>query len=759
MFLKKCGAAIFKNGGFILAYIILALVYLLSLQFTPVTLTLEMKVSAKDTGQLFYDHGFGFRESNSISFPVDNTDDFANYQLLVPRGRIVSLRIDPMTQEGTFSIRSISFEASGKLVKLEGERLRDSLVPLNQVEFDYAGGIVRGIATGVDPFFGFTGIRLANRFPLYITLPLLLALLLLTLAVRKFFFNQQYELSFAVFLLAFALPASLPLYFSLALALMAVLNYIYLQWQPGIIPASHALDSASALKGSDWCKNRRLTEFCCLGLALLLAFMLRITNLTILDPYTDEYSHLLAAKTYLDTGALTYTRASLVTWLTAFFYRIGNASSFYEYLHWGRVPGVIFSSLTVIPLYYLARKISRPVALISVFLWATSPWAIGVSKTIREYAFYPFFILLAAFSLVKSFDLLFMYKIKQLHKTVLFLLPAVALVVFAFGHDVASTLRICAIVFASIACYYCLVNIDRLNALPGRARLIAYCAILLLGSGIAVLMIAYANKTGHVSITDVTVADYWFRVFFVPGSMSVPMHWWGNFPFTPVAVFLGAIGFFYAVSRKNRGYFLHLVVFSVLLIFYIFFFNRYGRPRYIFYALPFFIPLVATAVYAILDFARQLKPFYLKIAGIAFAAIFLFQTFNYQNILYPLFSDEHGYIKTTNEHHDSLKSIFELLEKEATSEDVFITTIASSMLILSGIDPERIHSYNYKDKNRFEKVERIVNENSQGYMILDWRRNGHFAEGYPKEGQFMIGDTLVEVIQNKEGMQVYRWKR
>lgn len=760
MRLEKYKSLFFNNCGFIIIYISLSLTYLLSLQYLPATLIVEMKVSESDTGQLFYDNsGMGYRETDSIVFTVGDSNEFQNYHLKIPRGKISSVRIDPMTQKGNFIVRSVTINTANRQLRLDEERLRETLIPLNQVELFYSDSVVYGTSTGDDPQLALDGAHVVNRYPVYISALALLSLLLLLWGAKKIYFNYQYELSFTLFLLIFALPIVLPLYFSLICTVAAValfLDIIFTNRSQSELP----LVRKSNYPDWAWLNNRNLVYSCCLVLLLLLAFLLRFWNLTILDPYTDEYSHLLAAKDYLDTGVLNYTRARLVTYLAALFFRIGNPNSFYEYLFWGRVPGVIFSTLTAVPLYFLTRKISPPVALISTFLWATSPWAIGVAKTIREYAFYPFFILLGALALVKLLELLFDYKREYLLKIILCLIPIIAFIGYAFRYDIASTLRICGIIFAGIAAYYLVLHFNQIKTLF-KTNKVAFSLVILLVGSIAISMLVYANRSGHhVNIAHLKLSDYWFRIFFVPGGLSTPMHWWGDYSFIFIAVFIAATGFFYAALNRRRKYFLHLAVFSALLIFFTFFFDRYGRPRYIFYALPFFIPLAAVSIEALVGYVNRIKPFSLRVIASLAVAIFLFQAFNYQNILYPVFSNEHGYVKTTNEHHDSLKSTMELLEREIGPDDVFITTIARSMLLLAfNIDKERISSYNYSRAERFEKVEKIIEENPQGFMILDWRRNGHFSEGYPKEGQFMIGNTIVEVIQNKDGMQVYRWKR
>ena len=137
----------------------------------------------------------------------------------------------------------------------------------------------------------------------------------------------------------------------------------------------------------------------------------------------------------------------------------------------------------------------------------------------------------------------------------------------------------------------------------------------------------------------------------------------------------------------------------------------------------------------------------------------IFQFFSISNVFYPITSDAHGYVKPTNEYHDKLRSTLEFFEKQNISkEDIFITTIFGNVLQLAFDTPEdRIFYYSYKDKNRFVYVESIVKEHDSGWIILDSGRNGKWVKGYPKEGNFTIGNKTIQTIQNKEGIQVYRW--
>ena len=125
------------------------------------------------------------------------------------------------------------------------------------------------------------------------------------------------------------------------------------------------------------------------------AIIVRVFKLEILDPYTDEYLHIIAAMEIMKSGHTDYTRCYFLTYITYIMFKFLGQDLFIA-----RLPSVLFGVLTIIPLYLLASKISRPIGLASAFLWASSPWAIGVSRTVREYAVFPFFLLIFLYILV-----------------------------------------------------------------------------------------------------------------------------------------------------------------------------------------------------------------------------------------------------------------------------------------------------------------------------------------------------------------------
>jgi len=261
----------------------------------------------------------------------------------------------------------------------------------------------------------------------------------------------------------------------------------------------------------------------------------------------------------------------------------------------------------------------------------------------------------------------------------------------------------------------------------------------------------------HVLFGNLEKTELWIDYFFKPSGS--PIQWWAGSKYTYIAYLLFSIGFICALFTKKREYFMHFLIFSAFIIFFVFFFDRYARPRYIFYALPFFCILISMSIYSLINLKKTFSKYYSKIIYIGFLFLIIFSIFNINNTIYSITSDKHGYVKMTNEHHDKVKDTIIFLENKIQEEDVFITTIFGSVIqIAFDINKENNYQYRYSDNERFDRVEEIMRNNSQGLMILDWRRNGYWVKGYPKDGEFKVGNITVKTLQNKDGIQVYRWK-
>ncbi|MBU0497917.1 MAG: hypothetical protein KKG04_08205, partial [Candidatus Thermoplasmatota archaeon] len=122
-----------------------------------------------------------------------------------------------------------------------------------------------------------------------------------------------------------------------------------------------------------------------LTFAIISAFVIRIWRLDYLSPATDEYAHIIAAQHFLQDGLFYYKRGAITSYGTAFFiYLFGDANKLYL----SRLTSVFFGALSVIPIFYLSKRISPYVAYMSVLLWIISPFAIGYARYARMYSSY-----------------------------------------------------------------------------------------------------------------------------------------------------------------------------------------------------------------------------------------------------------------------------------------------------------------------------------------------------------------------------------
>lgn len=492
-----------------------------------------------------------------------------------------------------------------------------------------------------------------------------------------------------------------------------------------------------------------------LCIIVLAGLLLRLWNLTILDPYIDEYNHLLAAQQYLANGEFEYQRAKLVTYFVSIFYWIGNASSFYEYLFWGRIPGAIFGALTAIPIYFLARRISHQVGIASAVLWTLSPWTIGVSRTIREYAFYPFFILLITLLLIKLIELATEYRRRD--TTILALAPyALAIIMFigfTFFIDNLSTLKVGLLVLASVFFYYVVLNVSRLRHDFAQVEKQVFILIILL-TFFSCFLIYIAISSNNVSFGASNLSKKWFDVF-MNSLITSPIHWWhGSSLLIETYFFTGAV-LIYAILTQKKDYFMNLLIFTALTVFFMYFFNRYFRPRYFFYAMPFFSIIIASGIYSFyLMITSALRDKVARFLPACLVILFVASLSNPLNILYPLISNKHDLVFTTGEYHYKVSNIMAFLKDNIQPGAYFVSTIFTNILQLSfSINKNNIHAFDAHDSERFKKVINFIKDKKGGFLILDHLRMEYGPRDILKIQTFLLEIPKLTLFTNR---MVYR---
>jgi 4-amino-4-deoxy-L-arabinose transferase-like glycosyltransferase len=133
-----------------------------------------------------------------------------------------------------------------------------------------------------------------------------------------------------------------------------------------------------------------------------LAIMVRLPHLGDATPWYDEYYHLLAAESWLDTGSFAigkgeYVRAALFTRLVG-----GSFSLFGVSLAAARVPAVIAGVLWVVLVFAWTRRVAgAPAAWVTGLLFALDPGGIFLSQMVRFYSLQGLLVLVGLLSVYR----------------------------------------------------------------------------------------------------------------------------------------------------------------------------------------------------------------------------------------------------------------------------------------------------------------------------------------------------------------------
>ncbi len=274
-------------------------------------------------------------------------------------------------------------------------------------------------------------------------------------------------------------------------------------------------------------------------LLLLLSFALRFFNSGYLDG-SDNYTA-IAIKNIYENGIDFYKYSFISTQLMLI------ASKIFGYeISSLRIPSIIYSSITVLFAYLLARKINKKIGIITMILFAISPWSIVISRLTRDYSFDAMFSTIVAYF---SFSLFKNKKIQFNKKIIIYIILSILITVFSKFINHRGQTLIC-LVIPAIFILYLLFKKRRSYLLLGVPVLIAfyYFNYTDFGKGI------YFNK-------------YYFDIFFNPQAGS-PWQWFNANKISTFFLFLFFIAPLFNAIKKKKGTF-NFFVFN-------FFLNTFG---------------------------------------------------------------------------------------------------------------------------------------------------------------------------------------
>ncbi len=505
-----------------------------------------------------------------------------------------------------------------------------------------------------------------------------------------------------------------PFYASSTLVLfLGILNFFILSLALALLLWEKRTDLVQAVSQSfisTKTKPNALDGLLLLGLVLP-ALLLRVFNLANLFPAVDEYYQLIAAKQIVEGAALSsvYQRSLWVVTLP-----VSLAMRLFGNELWAaRMVGVLFNVLAIIPLYFLMRKINRPIAVLACLLYATSPWIITFARVVREYAYYPFYfylIILGMVTLIEAIPDGFVF-----HRDgKIFLKPKVGFLglaliippIYALSIDTLSTARL-------ISIAYFILGIFLLRKLDLRNR--PNLLILVLISG-GILIAGYKLFVRqHGLVSQLPEFNPFPIGYFFPNPQQ---QWYFNrLGIIPLIGFLCATVLCILIRRTN---FIPLFLFSLFgsfLGFFVFFSNTFFHTRHLSTTELWYILLAAIGLYVVWQLLYALLSPRGSVTKILLMVVLGAAVLNPQQVLLPVVSNNPDMPISEDYYHDmSLVQAF--MVAHAEQSDVLISTIYGLYATWEG-RPRFQMNYRITSQTPKSDIFSLVDQNPSGWIVID----------------------------------------
>lgn len=503
-----------------------------------------------------------------------------------------------------------------------------------------------------------------------------------------------------------------------------------------------------------------------LGLIVLAGIFLKLIHIENIGVYTDEWGSLVNAKSIAESGGTIYTmngvatepysRALFLLYLTGYFIRMFGQS-----LLVARLPVIILSSLTAVPLYFLGAKISRKVGLFSALLWLMSPWGLMIGRFVREYAVFPLFYLL----IFCMFTVFANHALKHLESGqplclrdwIVGGLGSLFPLYYMLIVDKFSTFEQVLVIYAVSFLYMIFIVLNSKGARRLVTRKVQQFGIL--AFLLALLTYIYMNRFGiswwelssfpHYSSTwpGKILGDHSRSWFYMTGTYSVYL-----------VMALGTFGpLILFIRRKIPFAFFYILPFYATFYVYTFHFSRYIRPRYGFVMHVFLIPVLAVGIY-FLYLLLYRKGGQRNLGSVLFILLILF-TFNPVNTYNAVFDRGSRYDFITEEH---LYQFGEVAEKYGADmkDQVILCTTCQPLFWYKIADLQEnkvtklaIHSDDMKAAESIIVASREAHEH--GWIILDqWRFR---SEGLILEKPIMAQGYVFDYVDHLSSFFLYKW--
>jgi hypothetical protein len=518
-----------------------------------------------------------------------------------------------------------------------------------------------------------------------------------------------------------------------------------------------------------------------LMIIVTIGLYLRFYQLDFLSPIRDEYLHLVAAKRFMIEGNFNYSRAAFLTYIVGFLFKLNGGTS----LFLGRLPSVIFGTLSIIAIYFLAKKINKKVGIISGYLLAFSPLSVGLSRYIREYQFYFLFIILFLILftnlLKKIIDLNFLKKNNIITGLLFIFITSLAGMYYLFIERVAMIYQLYLIM--SIFTFIFILKTVNLKKIFMNKNFYFFIIFTMILLSIVIPIFSknygWLLKENNFNDKEKLYEDMMFKPDWGYRNNTLTLQWFSNSNFTKffaITFFIMSILLFY----RNKYYISIFLSFLAIYLTFLYMIDRYFAPRYIYYSIIFYIVIYSCSIFSILRL-HQVFNKRLKLIYILLISIIIISFFSPVTVVNGLINEEKGSINPNSEMgHRDIEQLFEFLNRTNFDEkDKLITTNPGIFLYnynLSFLKNESdlpINQYEYNKKtNNFiydygyqlfpenqTHVYSIVENYENGWIIMDKDRNRHWSKILPLKDikSDKVNIKYLGEVGGYRGFDVYNW--
>ncbi len=500
-----------------------------------------------------------------------------------------------------------------------------------------------------------------------------------------------------------------------------------------------------------------------LVLILGIGSYLRVKDLDYFEPYADEYPHLIYAQALYDTGEKTieydekiqpYNRANILTYLVYGSFKVFGADLFSA-----RLVGAVAGVLLIFLIYLFCKKINKNIALLCGFVFAIHPWAIAISRNVREYAIFPIFYLLFSMYLIHLYPIIIRIfeTLKITKKEILLLLPTLLPIAYIFLDYNSTFKQIVLLYFVfGIILYFSIFLNKNINSKI--KTFISLSTLAILGIGLIVF------KTLNLSFINTSLQPdlFWFYLY-LSNNLTQPFYN-TNIYLSILFIIFGSLYLIYITKKQKIGGLFTILSFIIILLFFILFFGRYNQKRYASFDIVWFSIILATGYYSIIKILLYIfKNKYLKSFLFIFSIGLIGLTINWSYI--PSSSNLINGSKAiiTNEYHDKYSLVINQFGKEIKKDDVIICGLCGPIFWNKQVEYKNNHvyKYDYTDPVRFDQLNSILEIHEHGWLILDSRRGGTWGEGYSKikAGNYSLPSGKIISLTNlsDDEWRIFKW--